>query len=139
MLLIQDGPCLPGHPPVEEEGPGHVGPDQRDDVAPNLAAGRTGDDSPAQPAADGLGELLLPGIRQQGVSGRGRSRDVAAPPVAVREAQGVERRVCTILIPVPDRATRPGATALASAQVSECARMKPCPRAGCGKSARPVR
>jgi len=33
-----------------------------------------------------LGELLQPGAGQQGVSGRGRPRDVAAPPVAVREA-----------------------------------------------------
>ncbi len=47
--------------------------------------------------------------------------------------------VFTILRPVPDRTVRPGATAVASAPLPACERMTPCPRAGCGKSARPVR
>ena len=58
-----------------------------------------------------LGELLQHGACQQGAPRRGRSRDGPVPPVAVREAQGLERRVFTILGPPSDR-TWSGATAL---------------------------
>ena len=120
MLLASDGPGLSGHASVEAEGPGAVRPDQRDDIAPDLAARRSGVDGTTQPTAGRLGELLLPGSCQQGVPRRGRPRDVAAPPVAVREAQGVERRVFTVPGPVPDRASRPGATAFAQAPLPDC-------------------
>ena len=79
------GRAYMGTPP-EDEGPGAICQDQRFDIAPNLAGGCTGVGGAAQPSACRLGELLQPGSCRQGVSRRGRSCDVAAPPVAVREA-----------------------------------------------------
>jgi len=82
--------------------------------------------------------------------GRPAPRRPASPPPARASAtrlrrwlcekhKVVERRVFTLPGPLPDRAGGSGATAPAPAQLSACEGMTPCPRAGCGKPARPVR
>ena len=74
--------------PVAQEGSGDVPESQRDDLPP-LGTGRGRRQGKAtQPHAHRLGELLQPGLRQQGLPDRGPPRPASAPPVVVRQAQG---------------------------------------------------
>src|SRR5262249_18784502 len=93
----------------------------------------------AQPYAAGLGELLLSGRGERSRSHRGHPRLLSAPAV-VGEAEpgaGVESFTLLGTVPAPDLRVDPARRPTSPPFVGE--RMTPCPRAGCGKSARPVR
>jgi len=72
-------------------------------------------------------------------SSRGRARDSTAAPVVVREAQGAGSGVLTLPRQIPGRDARSGAAPCAHAHPPVGESVTPCPRAGCGKPARPVR
>ena len=86
-----------------------------------------------------VGELLLAGAGQQGLSRRGQPRAASAPPLAVSEAPGGGSRDVTVSrrIPPPNSGPEPPGGSKTQLRVSDS--MSPCPRAGCGKSACPVR
>ena len=92
----EDGPRLSGHPSFEEEHPpGHREAVRRDGSAHRPA--RYGPDRAAyQLAVARLGGVLLPGPREQELSGAGPVHDPSAPPVAApsqRRASGRHRAV----------------------------------------------
>lgn len=97
------------------------------------------DSAAVEPNAAGPGQLLLFGSGQQGVSGSRRPCYPSAASVALQEAQGRQRRYLPVLgrAPVSRTGARSSADAHAEASVGEG--MMSCPRAGCRKSARPVR
>ena len=88
----------------------------------------------------GLGELLLPGAGQQSLPGGGATRPEEAASVAVRQAQSVRagdqadfrKRLCTMSWVWSGLPTRTRSFPWAT-------RVSLSPRAGCGKSACPVR
>src|SRR5438093_576054 len=86
-----------------------------------------------------MGELLPSRYRQQSVSGDRQLHDDAAEPVVAPQAQGQTQRVRALssLAPLRDHGSRASISLGARRVVGEG--VKSCPRAGCGKSARPVR
>ncbi len=90
-----------------------------------------------------LGELAeelrdLSGSCEQSLPSRGYPRSVSASSMVVCQAQGPGSWNLTLpgRIPGPDAGA--GEAPVADAQLPVGERMKPCPKAGCGKSARPV-
>ncbi len=86
-----------------------------------------------------LGELLPSRDRQQSVPGARQLHSYAVAPVVARQAQGqaTQGRELSTLAPLRALWTRTSDPAWARRAVGEGVRS--CPRAGCGKSARPVR
>ncbi len=93
-----------------------------------------------------LGQLLLSGLSQQSLPCRGTPRRGSAPPVVVSQAQ--RRRVRERhASPTSTCSSRwdfgpdhpPALAAIPSESVNNSYSTYPCPRAGCGKTARPVR
>ena len=92
-----------------------------------------------EPDAAGMGELLSGRHRQQGISGTRQLHRGAVAPVVACQAQGQATKRRDLSTSASLRALR--------ARASDCARKQPavgesmmsCPRAGCGRSACPVR
>ena len=136
-----DGPVLCGGPSVAEEDPPAVPGDQRSDRAVVAVAlrGRTG--RPPEPNPSGMVERLQPRDSGPSLPSGEPPRGGTAPSMVMREAQGAEAGLHTIPepSPVPGPGTGEAPQALARDQfVSEGGEVS-CPRAGCGRSARPVR
>ena len=93
----------------------------------------------SEPHAARMGELLLGRHRQQGVSGARCLRgDAVAPVVALQaQSQAAKGRELSTLAPLRALRARTPEPAWARRAVDEGVRS--CPRAGCGKSACPVR
>ena len=93
----------------------------------------------SEPHAARMGELLLGRRFQQGVSGARCLRgDAVAPVVALQaQRQATQGRELSTLAPLRALRARASDPAWARRAVDEGVRS--CPRAGCGKSARPVR
>src|SRR6516225_7142511 len=91
-----------------------------------------------EPRAARLGELLRSWLSQQGVSGaRQLHRRAVAPVVALQaQGQGTQGRDLSTLAPLRVLRARTPEPAGARRGVGEG--VTSCPRAGCGKSARPV-
>src|SRR5262245_30536681 len=137
MLLQADGPCLLGHETVGEEGPPRLRRDLGEHRATHVIAVSREDGRAAKPDVGWLGELLLPGVGQPGLSCDRSARVSSAASVVVRQTQGAGTRDGTILVRTPVPATAVATAWHADPFVGES--LSPCPRAGCGKSARPVR
>jgi len=92
-----------------------------------------------EPHAARMGELLFGRHRQQGVSGARRLRSSAGAPVVALQAQrqGTQGRELSTLAPLRALRARTPDRAWARRAVDEGVRS--CPRAGCSKSACPVR
>src|SRR5262249_45600151 len=95
--------------------------------------------NPPQPPVGGVGELLLPGAGQPGLSSDRSARVPSAASVVVCQAQGTGPRDRTLpgRTPVPGAGSSPTQRADVHLLVGEG--MSPCPRAGWGKPACPVR
>ena len=93
----------------------------------------------SEPHAARMGELLPSRNRQQGVSGARRLRSGAVAPVVALQAQSqaTQGRELSTLAPLRALRARTPEPAWARRAVDEGVRS--CPRAGCGKSACPVR
>jgi group II intron reverse transcriptase/maturase len=91
----------------------------------------------SEPDAARMGELLFGRRCQQGVSGARRLRGGAAAPVVALQAQGQAKRELSTLAPLRALRARTPEPAWVRRAVDEGVRS--CPRAGCGKSACPVR
>src|SRR5262249_29844066 len=94
--------------------------------------------SPPQPPVGGVGELLLPGAGQPGLSSARSARVPSAASVVVCQAPGTGSRDRTLPRRAPVPGAGSGATQRADAHLLVGAGMSPGPRAGCGKSACPV-
>src|ERR1700739_4340659 len=92
-----------------------------------------------EPHAARMGELLPSRHRQQGVSGTRQLRSDAVAPVVAVQAQNQASQGRDLSTPAPIRVlwTRTSEQAWTRRAVGEG--VKFCPRAGCGKSASPVR
>src|SRR5712692_5255940 len=126
-------------PAVEEEYPAHGREDscadrRLDDVARNHGAG-----GQAEPHAARLGELLSSRHRQPRIPGAGQLHRYAVTPVVAQQAQGqaAPGRELSTLAPLRALRSRTPNPAWARPVVDEG--VMSCPRAGCGRSARPVR
>ncbi len=138
VLFGTDGTRVYRHPPVAQGAPAAVPPDQRDDrPRVDVRRGRRSGRS-AQPAAGWLVELLPTRTGEQGLSERGQPHAPSAPTVAVRQAQGAGSGNFTLSRAVLVPQAGPGPAHGADTQLSVGERVSPCPKAGCGKSARPV-
>jgi len=95
--------------------------------------GQTFEDIEAYGRWEWLGELA------EGLSQGDSPRLPEAPSVVGAEAQSAGVEVVTLRGPLPARYAGPPSAPAAAQQPLVCERVKPCPRAGCGKTARPVR
>src|SRR5262245_25778120 len=101
--------------------------------------GRRGPSEATEPDSSGVVELLLPRPCQRLVSSRRPPRAAPAPSVAAWEAQAAEPGDVTLPHPVPPRGAGPGLLERPHEELPMGEGMSSCPRAGCGKTARPVR
>src|SRR5271163_3585565 len=85
-----------------------------------------------------MGELLRGRNRQQGVSGARRLHSGAVAPVVALQAQSEATRGRELSTLAPLRALRARTSDPAWARRAVDEGVRSCPRAGCGKSARPV-
>ena len=113
--------------------------DQRDDQLPLGTLGPRRDGGPTQPHITRLGQLFLAGFGEPSLSSCGPSRSGAAPPVVVSQAQAVGKGNHPFPRTVCVRRTGARRAPSATTQPSVGESVIPCPRAGCGKTARPVR
>src|SRR5262245_50422436 len=102
-------------------------------------ARRAGADHSTQQETGGVGELLLPGPGEQGVSSRGQAYLPSAPSVVACQAPGSDPGIFTIFQRVPARGAGSGSPEGPAAQLLVCEGVSSCPRAGCLNRARPVR
>ena len=135
----EDRPGTPGIPAIEEEHQTHgrEGPcDDRplNDLARHHSAGRQ-----VEPRAARMGELLPRRHRQQSVPGARQLGSYAVAPVVALQAQGQATQGRDLSPLAPLRALRSRTPERAWAQRAVGEGVTSCPRAGCGKSARPVR
>src|SRR5262249_23488746 len=93
----------------------------------------------AQQETGGLGELLLPGPGEQGISSRGQAHLPPAPPVVACQAPGADFGILTLSQRGPARRAGTGPPEGPAAQLPVCESVSSCPRAGCLNRARPVR
>src|ERR1700683_2935568 len=103
-------------------------------MARNHKAGRQG-----EPHAARMGELLPSRHRQQGVSGTRQLHSDAVAPVVAVQAQNQAAQGRDLSTPASLRALRARTPEQAWARRAVGEGVKFCPRAGCGKSACPVR
>ena len=115
------------------------GRDPRSDRPAVAMDGGRGARGSTEPEASGLVELLLPRPGEPRPTVPSIGTLPAAPPVVVRQAQGEEPGDVTIPRPAPVRGTGAGSPERPDARLPVGERVSSCPRAGCGKSARPVR
>ena len=109
---------------------------------PTRGSGRTPRSMVAQaePDAARLGELLLSGPRQPGLPGdRSATLRYGSASGCVRKHKVRDAGAARYPRSLPVRGAWARRVCGATAQRSVGERMRPCPRAGCGKSARPVR
>src|SRR5215470_12494198 len=92
-----------------------------------------------EPRAARLGELLSSWLSQQGVSGARQLHSRAVAPVVALQAQGQAMQGRDVPTLAPLRALRSRTPDRAWAQRAVGEGVTSCPRAGCGKSASPVR
>ena len=85
-----------------------------------------------------VGELAE-ALGERGLSHRGPPRMLSAPSVAGAAGASAGDESVTLLGAIPAPHLRAGEAGRPTASVLVCERMSPCPRAGCGKPARPVR
>src|SRR5262249_6770112 len=138
VLLVEDGLGLYRGPAVGQEGPGAVPGASRADRPTVAMAGTGGGCGAPQPPAGRLGELLLPGDGHGGLRQGDSPCLPSAPSVAGAEVQSAGVEMVTLLGPLPARGAGAAAAPATAARLLACERMSPCPRAGCGNSARPV-
>src|SRR6266550_6358196 len=138
-VLSENRSGAPGIPAIKEEHQAHGWENPctdrpNEDMARNHKAGGQG-----EPHAARMGELLPSRHRQQGVSGtRQLHSDAVAPVVAVQaQNQASQGRDLSTLASL--RALWPRTPEQAWARRAVGEGVKFCPRAGCGKSACPVR
>src|SRR3954468_7104465 len=139
VLLAADGTVLSRDTPVGERDPAPLSRDQRDDRSPMGLARRAGTDLSPQQETGGVGELLLPGPGEQGVSSRGQAYLPSAPPVVACQAPGSDPGILTLSQRGPARCAGTGPPEGPAAQLPVCEGVSSCPRAGCLNRARPVR
>ncbi len=75
---------------------------------------------------------------EQSLWERGSPRPLSAPYVVAPQAQSTGKGDDTIPLHIPVRGVGSGSTRWAYAQLSVGESVSPCPKAGCGKTARPV-
>src|SRR6201982_3204680 len=92
-----------------------------------------------EPRAARLGELLRRWLSHQSVSGARQLHSRAVAPVAALQVQAQATQGRDLSTPAPLRALRPRTPDRAWVQRAVGEGVTSCPRAGCGKSARPVR
>src|SRR5215472_10463076 len=86
-----------------------------------------------------LGELLPGWLSHQGVSGARQLHSDAVAPMVALQAQGQAKQGRDVSTLAPLRALRSRTPDRAGVQRAVGEGVMSCPRAGCGKSARPVR
>ncbi|MGY8681936.1 reverse transcriptase domain-containing protein [Bradyrhizobium sp. UFLA05-153] len=139
MYSAKNRPGAPGLPAIAQE---HQTRDRKHSRAHrsirNLARDH-GARRPVEPHAARMGELLQCRHRHQSVSGARQLRGCAVAPVVALQAQGqaTQGRNLSTLAPIRVLRARTPDRAWARHAVGEG--LKSCPRAGCGKSACPVR
>ena len=138
-VLSENRPGAPGIPAIEEEHQAHGGNHPRADSPKRDMARHHRAGEEVEPHAARLGELLQCRHRHQSVPGARQLRRCAVAPVVAHQAQGqaTQGRDLSTLAPLwALRACTPG-PAWTRRAVGEG--VKFCPRAGCGRSACPVR
>src|SRR5215472_9047551 len=139
MLVTADGEALHRDETVgEEDRPPQAG-DQRPDQSEMALDGRRRPSGATEPDPSGMVELLLPRPRQCLVSSHRPPRAGAAPSLASEEAQAEESGDDTVPRSVPARRAGPGPLERPSEDLPVGESVTSCPRAGCRKTARPVR
>ena len=139
MYSARTGQARSGVPAIEEEHQAHGGKHPRadrpnGDMARDHRAG-----GQVEPHAARMGELLRSRHRHQSVPGDRQLHRCAVAPVVAHQAQGqaTQGRDLSTLAPLRALRARTPDRAWARRAVGEGVRS--CPRAGCGKSACPVR
>ena len=144
LLLGEDrsGLSLPATVP-EEDSPtvriaSRADPPKHDAVGPQGTGGAT------QPPFAGLGQLLLPGPGASSLPCCRSLHHGPAPPVVVSQAWGADVRIpprilTSTCITNSGWSTSPSLPQPSVGESMTKPTRNPCPRAGCGKSARPVR
>ena len=135
----EDRPGPPGLPAVKEEHQAHGRESPRADRPSGYMARDHRAGGQVEPHAARMGELLPSRHRQQGVSGARQLHGYAVAPVVALQAQSqaTQGRELSTLAPLRALRARTPDPAWARRVVGEGVRS--CPRAGCGKSACPVR
>jgi hypothetical protein len=139
-VLAAHGRCLSRHATGGQEASGVVSEAERADLlAAVVAAGRRRNGGPAELHSAGLGQLFLSWDGQPGLSQRDNPRLLSAASVVAAEASSAEAVVVTLRGPSSAREAGSPSTPAATVPpfVGDGVRLGP--RAGCGKSARPVR
>src|SRR5437667_126248 len=139
MPLRTESPCLSGHAAVQEGRHPNLPRDQRDDASSNASAPDSGASDAAQSKADWVVELLLPGIGESRVSGSEQSYPRSAASMAAGQAPMVGPGMPCLFGTASLSRVGPDRFGVANPPLPVGEGMTPCPRAGCGKSARPVR
>ena len=139
VLVAEDGEVLHRDEAVgEEDRPPQAG-DQRPDEPEMVLDGCRRPSGATEPDASGLVELLLPRPGQCLVSSHRPPRAASAPSVASGEAQAEESGDVTVPRSVPARRAGSGPLERPSEDLPVGESVSSCPRAGCRKTARPVR
>ena len=135
----ENRPGAPGIPAIEEEHQAHGRERPRADRPIGDLARDHRDGAEVKPHATRMGELLRSGRRHQSVPGDRQLHRYAVAPVVAHQAQGqaMQGRDLSTLAPLWALRARTPNRAWARRAVGEG--VKSCPRAGCGKSACPVR
>lgn len=138
VLLAEDGEGLPWDQAVDEDDRAGVWRDQRADETTMGVHRQRGTSGENQPQARRLVELLPTRTGEQSLSSRGPTHGPKAATVVAQEAQGAGTGNDTLpgCIPVPEAELDSARSANAQLRVGESVRS--CPKAGCGKIARPV-
>src|SRR5512135_247162 len=139
VLLAADGTVLYRDTPVGEEDRAPSGRDPRDHRPPLVVDGSRGPSGATEPAAAGVVELLLPRPREPGVPCPRPALLQSASPVALRQAQGEDPGDITVPRSVPVRRVGADPPERTDEELPVGESMSSCPRAGCGKTACPVR
>ena len=135
----ENRPGMPGVPAIEEEHQAHGRESPRADrsigdlARDHEAGGRV------ESRATRMGKLLPSRNRQQSVPGARQLHSGAVAPVVARQAQGQATQGRDVSTPAPLRALRARTPESAWARHAVDEGVKFCPRAGCGRSACPVR
>ena len=138
-VLSENGLDPPRHASVEEEPPAHGSQDPCDDGDFDDVAGDHGVGAAVEPRPARLGEVLSGRDDPPGLPCARQLHRYAVAPVAAPQVQGqaTPGRDVSPLAPLRALRTRPPDPTWARRAVGEGVRS--CPRAGCGKSACPVR
>src|SRR5215471_2453207 len=139
VLFAEDRPCVSWHSPFAEACEAHLRNAQRANRTGSDPAGPRDRRSKAQSCAHRMGQLLLSGASQQRLPGGGSACSEEAATVAMCQTQSGRggNRPVSGAFPLSSVGPRLPYCADGSSPVGDIVKLSP--RAGCGRSARPVR